>query len=190
MQESDATALTADLAIVGGGPAGATLALLTARHGFNTILVDARDPDATGRRDPRNYAIVRGSWRLLGAAGVAETLQPHAQPLNGLEAVDGAPHWFGAPSVLFSNEDLSGEEPLGYMIEAARLQEALDQAVNETPGLVRLAPALFDTLEQTPGHASLVLRDGRKIKANLIAGCDGANSRLRKRNDCPDPDDL
>ncbi len=179
MSTRPSPAQIADLAIIGGGPAGATLALVAARHGFETVLVDARDPTAPTRRDPRNYAIVQGSWHLLEAAGVAETLRPDAQPLNGLEAVDGARHWFGAPSALFTKEDLSGDGPLGYMVEAARLQDALDAAVAGTSGLTRYAPARFAGLSHTPGSAQIVLEDGETVEAALVAGCDGGNSPVR-----------
>ena len=85
----DTAPLTCDLAIIGAGPAGGALALLAAKAGFDTILVDARDLSAAGKTDGRNYAIVTGSWRLLEAAGIAQSLIDTAQPLNGLEAVDG-----------------------------------------------------------------------------------------------------
>ena len=115
---------TYDLAIIGAGPVGTTLAILAAQRGFSVALVDARDPDVAPRPDTRTFAIVRGSWRLLGAAGVTDALCGSTEPLNGLEAVDGGTHWFGAPGVLFGNEDLPDDpdgQPLGQMVPAAAL---------------------------------------------------------------------
>ena len=57
----------ADLVIVGAGPVGTSLAILAVQRGFSTILVDARDPSAEPAMDTRTFAIVRGSWRMLGA---------------------------------------------------------------------------------------------------------------------------
>jgi len=90
-----------DIIVVGAGPAGASLALLTAGLGFETVLIDARPSGPAPRRDPRNFAIVRGSWRLLQAAGVTDALEQDAQPLNGLQAMDGATHLLGPRSHVF-----------------------------------------------------------------------------------------
>ena len=172
--------LNCDLAIVGGGPAGASLALLAAKAGFETVLVDARDPDGPLTKDGRNFAIVRGSWQLLEVAGVTEELISSAQPLNGLEATDGGTHWFGAPSVLFSNEDLDdGRETLGYMIEAQKMLPVLDAAVSAQARLTRIAPDRFESFNNEPGRIIIRLASGMEIHAGLLAGCDGVNSPVR-----------
>lgn len=172
--------INCELAIVGGGPVGASLALLAAKAGFETVLIDARDPDGPPSKDGRNFAIVRGSWRLLEAAGVADQLVDAAQPLNGLEATDGGTHWFGAPTVLFTNDDLSDDSgTLGYMVEAQKMLPVLDSAVSSQTRLKRIAPAYFESLESSAGKIRLRLATGIQIKANLVAGCDGVNSPVR-----------
>ena len=176
----DTAPLTCDLAIIGAGPAGGALALLAAKAGFDTILVDARDLSAAGKTDGRNYAIVTGSWRLLEAAGIAQSLIDTAQPLNGLEAVDGGSHVFGAPSVLFSNEDLGdGTGPLGYMVEARRILPVMAKAFEAQDGLRVIAPEKFAGFEQSPGRILIKLEAGQQIAASLLAGCDGVNSPVR-----------
>ena len=174
--------MQADIVIIGGGPVGASLAILTAKAGFETALVDARDLSAAPRPDGRNYAIVRGSWRLLQAVGIADELEPDAQPLNGLEAIDGGKHWLGAPSVLFTNEDLASHDAggtLGLMVEAGRLQASLDKALAKQKGLTHLAPEKFSDFEATSGGVIVKLESGKEIKAALLVGCDGMNSPVR-----------
>lgn len=171
----------ADLAIIGAGPAGATLAIAAARAGFSVCLIDARAPDVK-RPDGRNFAIVRGSWRLLAGCSVTAPLLGHAQPLNGLEATDGGRHWFGAPSALFTDADLPEDAdgtPLGYMIEAPRLQAALDEALTAEPNIEWHRNASFSELEVDPGHVALKLASGAVRYARLVAGCDGVNSPVR-----------
>lgn len=173
---------TADIAIVGAGPVGAALAVLCAKAGFETVLIDAREMGGPPRADTRTFAIVRGSWRLLGAAGVHAALEGSLQPLNGLEAVDGGRHWFGAPSVLFGTDDLPEDvcgEPLGQMVPAGRLQAALDEAIGNAANLETVRPARFAALEQAPGHVVIRLEDGRAIRAAVVAACDGVNSSVR-----------
>jgi 2-octaprenyl-6-methoxyphenol hydroxylase len=179
---TSAPSLKAELAVIGAGPVGTSLAILAAQVGFQTVLVDARDPAATAPPDTRNFAIVRGSWRLLGAAGVHPALEGHTQPLKGLEAIDGGRHWIGAPSVLFGTDDLPEDaqgEPLGQMVPAAALQVALDDVAAATSNLTWLRNTRFTDLTPHPAHACLTLDDGRTIDAGLVAACDGMKSGVR-----------
>ncbi len=172
-----------EIAIIGAGPTGAALALALAKAGIDTTLIDARDPAATARADTRNFAIVTGSWRLLTRLGIAGKLDGQTAPLNGLEAVDGGTHWFGAPSVLFGNADLadrSADETLGHMVEAVRLQAAFDDAMSDAPNLTVMAPARFSGFEATPGHVRIALESGKSVTARLLVGADGVSSRVRQ----------
>lgn len=170
-----------DIAVIGAGPAGATLALAAAQAGFSVTLIDARDPENI-RRDGRNFAIVRGSWNLLKSVGVAQRLDEGLQPLNGLEATDGGRHWFGAPSAIFTGDDLPPDDDatsLGYMIEAPRLQAALDEAMSANLAISWHQNTKFTALETQAGHVSYTLSNGQTLKTRLVAGCDGVNSPVR-----------
>ncbi|MEQ9314934.1 MAG: FAD-dependent monooxygenase [Henriciella sp.] len=172
-----------ELVIIGAGPAGASLALALAQAGFETVLVDARDTGKPAREDTRNYAIVTGSWRLLTAIGIAERLEGLTEPLHGLEAEDGGTHWFGAPSVLFGDDDLvdrDDDETLGHMVEARHLQAALDDATQSQPNLKLLKPALFQSYQVRPGAIEIHLSGGEAIVSRLLIGADGINSPVRE----------
>ena len=172
-----------DIAIIGAGPTGATLALGLANLGLDIALVDARDAAAKRKPDGRNFAIVTGSWRLLRSIGVTDALAESSQPLNGLEATDGGTHWFGQPSVLFSKEDLDSpdpDEPLGQMVMAEPLQAALDAAVQSHAKIYAHAPARFNGMTQKPGHVEIALDGGETIKARLLIGADGMRSPVRE----------
>jgi len=177
---------TADLVIVGAGPVGTSLAILAVKRGFSTTLIDAREPSAAPATDTRTFAIVRGSWRMLGATGAHPLLEDVTEPLNGLEAVDGGTHLFGAPAVLFGTEDLPEDadgQPLGQMVPAADLQHALDTIASrleaESSNFNWLKGATFTGLEEEPGAAIVSLSDGSQIRTRLIAACDGVNSSVR-----------
>jgi 2-octaprenyl-6-methoxyphenol hydroxylase len=174
--------LEADLAVIGAGPVGTSLAVLAAKAGLRTVLVDARPETAAPAADTRSFAIVRGSWRMLGAAGVHSDLEGLTEPLNGLEAVDGGTHWFGAPWAAFSSTDLpdGGGEPLGELVPAAALQAALDRQAEATDGLVWKRGARFSGYEALPSGALVHLESGEKIRCALIAACDGINSAVRQ----------
>ncbi len=174
-----------DLIIIGAGPAGSALALACAKLGLQAALVDARQagPSPHGQ-DTRNFAIVRGSWRLLKAIGISQQLAPQrVQPLNGLEATDGGQHFFGAPSMLFGNADLepdSDESTLGHMVEAEALQAALDAGIAASGQISLFRPALFERFETDGGQIRVTLSTGETLVGAMIAGCDGVNSAVRK----------
>lgn len=171
-----------DVAIVGAGPTGAALALGLARLDLTVAVIDTRDPSAPLKTDGRNFAIVTGSWRMLRTLGVTAGLEATSQPLRGLEATDGGTHYFGQPSVLFTQEDLDSadpDEPLGQMVMAEPLQTALDQAMDQSSGIDRIAPAFFVSQEEHPGHVRIRLKNSRKIAARLLIGADGMNSPVR-----------
>ena len=177
-----------DVAIIGAGPNGATLAIGLAQAGLDVAVIDARDPAATPPKDGRNFAIVTGSWRMLETLGVAAELADTSQPLNGLEATDGGTHYFGHPSVLFTKDDLEGvdpDEPLGHMTMAEPLQAALDGAMTSEPGLQWLAPERFAGVDVQPGRAVIHLESGHDIHAKLLVGADGMNSPVRKAAKIP-----
>ncbi len=176
-----------DLAIVGAGPAGASLAILAAKAGFSVCLIDARDNKASTRRDTRTFAVVAGSWRMLGRAGVHDALADKIEPLNGLEAVDGGKHYFGAPSVFFDLTDLNADsdEPLGQMVPAQALQAALDEQLAKSDNLTWLKNAWLSDIETTGATATISTRSGHKVTAGLVAACDGVNSPVRNALNIP-----
>lgn len=173
--------LEADLVVVGAGPVGTSLAVLAAKAGFATVLIDARPQSAAPAADTRSFAIVRGSWRYLGAAGIHGDLDGLTEPLNGLEAVDGGTHWFGAPWAAFSSEDLpeGRREALGELVPAGALQAALDRQAGQTEGLIWKRGARFSGYDAVPGGALVKLESGETIRCALIAACDGIHSAVR-----------
>jgi len=171
-----------ELAVVGAGPVGTSLAILAAQAGFAVTLIDGRPESGANATDTRTFAIVRGSWRLLRATGIGPALDGQTTPLNGLDAEDGGRHWFGAPHAAFHTDDLAPDaegEPLGQMVPAGALQAALDQRAAETPGLTWLRGARFSGMKTGPAGAEIALEDGQVIRAGLVAACDGINSAVR-----------
>jgi 2-octaprenyl-6-methoxyphenol hydroxylase len=172
-----------ELAVVGAGPVGTSLAILAAQAGFAVTLIDGRPASGVNVTDTRTFAVVRGSWRLLKATGIADELAEQMTPLNGLDAEDGGTHWFGAPHAAFSAADLEPDaafEPLGQMVPAGALQAALDRRTAEIPGLTWLRGARFSGMKTGPSGAEIRLEDGREIRAGLVAACDGIHSAVRQ----------
>ncbi|MGH7006466.1 MAG: FAD-dependent oxidoreductase, partial [Alphaproteobacteria bacterium] len=103
-----------DVAIVGGGMVGGTLATALAQAGLSVALIDRADPGALAddAHDGRTSAIAHATHRLLQAVGLWTRLVPHAEPILDIRVSDG-------PSLLFLHYDhrALGEDPLGYIVE-------------------------------------------------------------------------
>lgn len=178
-----ATSNSCDILVVGAGPVGSTLALLADIHGFNTVLIDARETDNPHQVDIRNLAIVLGSWRLLNFIKIADKIETQSQTLNGLEAVDGGRHLFGQPKVEISSADLGADDsPLGYMVEAKQLQNVLDDSLRSNKRIKVVRPAKFETMSEGENLAQVTLSDKTSILARLVVACDGSNSKVREAN--------
>ena len=170
-----------DLVIVGGGVVGCTLALLAAQSEFSVAVVDAK-PGDNKSEDPRNYAIVRGSWRLLSGIGLDTAVSANATVLHGLEAEDGGQHFLGIPRTLFSDSDLDSDiadEPLGRMVRARALEDAASAAARTDKRIHWFAPDRFRARQTDTGGITISLQSGETLRAPLLAGCDGMNSPVR-----------
>ena len=97
--------IRSQILIVGGGSSGGVLAVLLSELGFEVALVDTRDPELPFLPDSRAFAIVRGGWRVLDAAGVGQRLVNQAEPLLSMEAHD-ANGMLPPASSMFGVEDL------------------------------------------------------------------------------------
>jgi 2-octaprenyl-6-methoxyphenol hydroxylase len=180
--------IRAEVAIVGAGMAGATLALALAKGGLDCLLIDPLPFDAMaadtfdGRASAISFSCFR-QWRALGAAGAIE---PHAQRIEQILVTDGrSPGPAAAPPagawLRFDSAEIADRvegEPLGYLVENRRIRAALAAAVQAAPIRV-LAPAKVQGLEAGPAGVRLTLADGRVVAAPLVIGADGRGSMVR-----------
>jgi 2-octaprenyl-6-methoxyphenol hydroxylase len=183
--------LHADVLIVGAGMAGATLALALRSGGLKAILID-RAPlsDQWAETfDGRASAIAFSAFRQWRTLGLGAALEPHAQRIEQIMVTDGrapgaASSKTSSPFVLrFDSAEIADRvegEPLGYLLENRRIRVALAQAIKAS-GVEVLAPAAVQTVDFADGGVSLILADGRVLKAPLAIAADGRNSFLRRQ---------
>src|SRR5690242_10973876 len=103
--------LTAEVAVIGGGPAGMTAASALASAGIDTALVAPR----TGA-DHRTTALLAGSVTALETLGVWDGCAAHAAPLRVMRIVDATARLVRAPEVSFAAAEI-GLDAFGYNIE-------------------------------------------------------------------------
>ena len=165
-----------ELIVVGGGLAGLTLAIACAGAGVSVAVVDREDP-ATMLQEPfdgRTTAIAYGSQRVLDGIDLWPLVAGEAEPIREIRVADD-----GSPLFLHYDHRELGEAPLGYIVENRVLRRALMARARTLPTLTHLAPATVVSVERAAGTARARLGDGRVLKGELIAACDGRQSPLR-----------
>src|SRR5438105_6691874 len=129
--------LTADVAIVGGGLVGLSLAIACGACGLDVVVVDREQPAkaADDAFDGRGSAIAWGSAQVLAGLGLWTELAPHAGPILDIRVSDG-------DSLLFLHYDhrAVGAHPLGYIIENRFIRRALYARLAALPRVRLLAP--------------------------------------------------
>jgi 2-octaprenyl-6-methoxyphenol hydroxylase len=163
-------AQTAEVAVIGGGPAGLVCAIALAAAGVETVLVA---PHAAP--DHRTTALLAGSVTALETLGVWPACLPDAAPLRKIRMIDDTARLLRAPEISFAAEEI-GLDAFGYNIENRHLVAALE-AHAATRKLPRMAaPALVVENDDT---GVTVEYAGGALRARLVIGADGARSLCR-----------
>ena len=75
----------------------------------------------------------------------------------------------------------TGLRELAFIVEGRALLRALWEALQAEPQVEQIVPAGCSALASTAEAAELTLKNGRKLRAQLIVGADGADSWVRAR---------
>jgi 2-octaprenyl-6-methoxyphenol hydroxylase len=166
-----AKAFSAEVAVVGGGPAGLVAALALAATGAKTLLIAPPPPT-----DRRTTALLDGSVDVLKALGVWPSLAPDAAPLKRLRLVDATQRILRAPEVVFDSAEL-GLEAFGYNVENSKLCAQLLAACRKAANL-RIIEVAVTALELDEAGVTLK-HDRGKERVQLVAAADGKKSLCR-----------
>jgi len=166
-----AKAFSAEVAVVGAGPAGLVAALALAAGGTETLLLAPAPP-----ADRRTTALLDGSVKLLEDLGVWSSLAPDAAPLKFLRLVDGTQRLLRAPEIVFDAAEL-GLEAFGYNVENIHLRDRLIAACRKTAHL-RVIEAPVTALD-FDGDGVTLKHDRGEERARLVVAADGRKSLCR-----------
>jgi len=164
-----------DVAVIGGGMVGATLACALGDTPLHVVVIENQEPapfDPSGY-DLRVSAITRGSQRIFQAlGGWKNMIARRACAFRRMRVWDGE----GGAAAEFNSADIA-EPCLGHIIENSVIQLALVERLRELPNVDWLCPAAPQHLDMQ--RMRVTLNDGRVLRTRLIVGADGARSRVR-----------
>ena len=164
-----------DLIIVGGGLAGASLAVALRETRLRIALLEANPPRQPDGWDARIYAISPaniefleriGAWKHLDASRIA--------PIRAMEVCGDA-----GGRLDFTAYD-SGVPNLGCILESSLMACELWESAKRQSNLTLFSPAAPASLEFRHDAAVLHLKDGAVLSARLLVGADGRDSWVRE----------
>lgn len=170
---------THDIAIIGAGPVGGTLALALAARGWRVLLVDRADlsPMEDADFDGRAYAISAGSKTIMDWAGIWDR-QPYAPcPILDIDVTDGKLGRPPSPLKLHFDHRAVGEDPFGWIIEARSIRIALNNRLHEAENLTLRAPAEA-VVERSAEQVRLTIGT-EEFTTKLVVAAEGRKSALR-----------
>ncbi|HKX56998.1 MAG TPA: FAD-dependent monooxygenase, partial [Xanthomonadales bacterium] len=169
----------ADIIIVGAGMVGAATACMLARAGLAVQLVETAAPRAWSSQEPvglRVSALSPGSQNILAAAGVWQQIAAQRHGIyRRMRVEDGDER-----SVLEFTAAEFALDRLGSIVENELVQHCLWQQMQNLAGIELICPTSVLSIQLQAGDAQVELSDGRKLRAPLLVGADGAASMVRK----------
>jgi 2-polyprenyl-6-methoxyphenol hydroxylase-like FAD-dependent oxidoreductase len=181
------TELDADVAIVGYGPVGQTMAAMLAGRGHRVVVYERF---AEMYRLPRAVYFDDEIMQVWQALGIVDELADDLLPVSTYD-------WFGADGKLILKMELpspalSGWEP-GYSFFQPTLEAVLDRVVRALPTAAVHLGWGAEALGVADDHVALTLRRLREpdrgqleptpetttVRARYVIGADGANSFVR-----------
>ncbi|RYG81825.1 hypothetical protein EON77_07490, partial [bacterium] len=173
------TVLSCDVAIVGGGLVGASLALALRGTPLSVTLIEAVPVNDAAQPsfDERTTALGNGSRRIFEALGAWPAMAADAAAITDIHVSDAGRFGFAR---LAARE--LGSEALGYVVPNRVIGRALWQSLAEGGGPETLAPARVLAARLADDGAELDVEAAgvvRPLRARLVVAADGAGSAVR-----------
>jgi 2-polyprenyl-6-methoxyphenol 4-hydroxylase len=186
-----------DIAIIGGGMAGASLALLLAQHlpDYRIFLIEKNSLQTAPLEqlslpsfDARSTALSCSTRDILQSINVWNVLAPFAEPILSVHVSER----HRAPGMLMRASDIA-KPSLGYVIENRQLGQHLLHAIQQHPRITCLDntvieritfttdAALLSTKPTSPSDVTSDSIDDTELTVTLAVIADGSQSRLRQQ---------
>ncbi|GAB2742165.1 5-demethoxyubiquinol-8 5-hydroxylase UbiM [Melaminivora jejuensis] len=188
MTRNDDSSLNCDVLIVGGGPAGLSLAASLGQAGLSATLLELQGQEqlADPAPDGREIALTHPSAALLQRLGSWQLLQAHEVGLLRAAEVHDGP--VGRSRALHLHSGGSGVEHLGWIVPNHALRRTAWQVASDMPGVRLLTGARVQRVATHASHAEVEYRDAAQpdapvqtLRAPLVVAADSRFSAARRQ---------
>lgn len=170
-----------DIAVIGGGLVGATLAHALGKTGYSITLLEADTYDPRNVPevlDERSIVLSHGSRVLLELLGLWQKIAPLVEPIRHIHVSEQGR--LGVTRLSAESENL---DALGYVIRnSLYLEQIYHQLSLATDNLQLRAPAKLLGLQQNSDGVSLQVSEGggegSDLNCRLLIACDGTQSAV------------
>jgi 2-octaprenyl-6-methoxyphenol hydroxylase len=169
-----------DIAIIGGGLAGLSLAAALAPLSLRILMIDSRR-EPSGKvddYDERSLALGFGSRLIYSGIGVWDKIATAATPIKTVHVSEQG--HLGSTRLSAAE---SGVGALGYVVTLRHLATVLEHHIASQPNLTRLHQATLTGIETDGEAATLTIENEGKpltITTRLLVGADGGASASRR----------
>ncbi len=166
-----------DIAIVGAGLVGLTLALALVRSGAKVALIERQSPEQLEAEeiDGRTTALAASAKDVFDTLGIWPDIEPHGGPILDIRVTDRA-----SPLHVHFAHSAIGDAPMGHIVENHILRRELLRALEQEPALTAYWRRSVTAIQDEGSSATLTLDDGTLVRTALIAGADGRGSAVRR----------
>jgi 2-octaprenyl-6-methoxyphenol hydroxylase len=177
--------MNCDIAIVGGGLAGASLAVALAPLGFDIKVIEAVAYKATEQPsyDDRTLALSHSSCRILSGIGLWDSLEADATAIRKIYISE-----LERPGRVVLDPAEMGLSAFGHVVEARRFGAAVTSRLEQTQNIEVVSPAKLKNIEIGGPRTKLQLESDTgvdELDARLVVAADGANSFIRNHLKIP-----
>ena len=168
--------------IVGGGVAGALLALYLGKARVNTCLIDKGKPSLkldnpfVGKTTSLNLSSINS----LREAGIWETIKKNSQQFEEIYVWDAE----GSSSVQFNAAEISRKD-LGVIVHNNSILEAIFNELEKIPEIRLIEDDSLMDIKHDPHKVEISTHAGLNIMSELLIGADGSLSKVRDLSQIP-----
>jgi 2-octaprenyl-6-methoxyphenol hydroxylase len=178
--ETGSPQLNYDLAIVGGGIIGNTLAVALQNSGLRVVSIESQAQSISISKS-RAYVLSMLSGQIFEGLGIWKQVLPQVTQFSQIQISDA-----DYPGVVKMYPQDLGTETLGYAASHEVLLTALQAKLATAENITVMCPARVVDVDYTDTGADITiytpdLETPTKIRASLVIAADGAKSSLRSQ---------